>query len=84
MHISLPGPLKKWIENQVEKKGFGTASEYIRDMLRREQQHQEVRGRIDDQLIEGLASGPAVEMTASDWASIRKRAKQRSAKKRRS
>jgi antitoxin ParD1/3/4 len=84
MHISLPQPLKQWVEKQVAKKGFGTASEYIREMLRREQQHQETRRRIDDQLIEGLASGPPVEMTANDWAQIRKLAKQRSAKKRRS
>ena len=84
MHISLPQPLKQWVEKQVTKKGFGTASEYIREMLRREQQMQQIRGRIDDQLIEGLASGRPVEMTASDWTQIRKQAKQRSAKKRRS
>jgi antitoxin ParD1/3/4 len=84
MHVSLPQPLKKWVEGQIQSGGFGTASEYIREMLRREQRRQTIVGRIDDQLLEGLASGPAIEMGAGDWARIRKQAKQRSAKKRRS
>src|SRR2546423_563856 len=53
MNISLPEPLKLWVEQQVKTKGYSTASEYVRDVLRR-QHEAEVRGRIDAQLIEGL------------------------------
>jgi antitoxin ParD1/3/4 len=36
MNISLPGPLKEWIEEQVASGGYSTASEYVREVLRRQ------------------------------------------------
>ena len=69
MHISLPGPLKKWVQDQVEQKGFSTASEFVRDVLRQQQQ-QESRARVEEKLIEGLNSGPSKPMTKKDWQRI--------------
>jgi len=69
MHRSLPGPLKKWDQQQVERKGFSTASEFVRDMLRH-QQEQEARARVDQKLLEGLNSGPSKPMTKKDWHRI--------------
>jgi antitoxin ParD1/3/4 len=70
MNISLPGPLKSWIEKQVEERGYSTASEFVRDLLRREQE-QAVRGAIDSSLIKALESGESTPMTAKDWKRIR-------------
>jgi len=83
MNISLPGTLKSWVEKQVRKKGYSTASEYVRDVLRREQElEQAVRMRIDQQLIDGLNSGPASPMTDKDWTEIRREGRKRAATRR--
>jgi antitoxin ParD1/3/4 len=70
MHISLPGPLKEWVEQQVEKRGYSTASEYVRDVLRREQE-QAARARVDTLLTEAINSGESTPLTSEDWSHIR-------------
>jgi antitoxin ParD1/3/4 len=82
MHISLPTPLKKWVEQQVHERGFATASEFMRDLLRQQQERErQVRARIEEQLLEGLESGPATPMTRKDWADIRREGKRRATRK---
>lgn len=80
MNISLPPTLKEWVEDQVNRRGFGTASEYIRQVLRDEQERQ-VRQRIDTALIEGIDSGPSTAMTAKDWNDVRQEGRRRLAKR---
>jgi antitoxin ParD1/3/4 len=82
MHISLPAPLKAWVEQQVDKKGFSTASEYVREVLRREQA-QEARARIDGKLLAAIESGESTPLTRNDWARIRQEGLKRSAVNRR-
>jgi antitoxin ParD1/3/4 len=70
MNISLPAPLKTWFEQQVEQRGYSTASEFVRDLLRREQE-QAVRAAVDARLIEAIDSGKSTPMTSKDWKRIR-------------
>jgi antitoxin ParD1/3/4 len=79
MHISLPSALKKWVEQQVEEGGFSTASEYVRDLLRQQQQRAQARARIEHELLAGLDSGPATPMTKRDWDDIRRAGRKRGA-----
>jgi antitoxin ParD1/3/4 len=69
MNISLPQPLKSWVEEQVKAKGYSTASEYVRDLLRH-QHEQEIKSRVDAQLIEGLDSGASQPVTKKTWQRI--------------
>jgi antitoxin ParD1/3/4 len=69
MNISLPAPLKQWVEKQVSKKGYSTASEYVRDVLRREQD-QEARAWIDSRLAAAIQSGESTPLTQADWDRI--------------
>lgn len=80
MNISLPPTLKEWVEEQVNRRGFGTASEYIRQVLREEQERQ-VRQRIDAALIEGIESGPSTPMTRKDWDDLRQEGRRSLAKR---
>ena len=80
MNISLPPTLKDWVDQQVSRRGFGTASEFVRQMLREEQQR-ELRQRIDTALIEGIESGPSTPMTSKDWDDIRREGRRRLAKR---
>ncbi|MDB5477218.1 MAG: hypothetical protein JWP49_2729 [Phenylobacterium sp.] len=58
MNISLPESLKSFVDEQVAGRGYGTSSEYIRELIRRDQGRQHLRGL----LLEGASSrslGPA-------------------------
>jgi antitoxin ParD1/3/4 len=74
MNISLPPELKQWVDEQVSEGGYGTTSEYLRDMLRRARQRQ-ARRKIDALLIEAVEEGATTVMDEADWASIRKAAR---------
>ena len=37
MNISLPAALKSFVDDQVERRGYGTSSEYVRDLIRKDQ-----------------------------------------------
>jgi antitoxin ParD1/3/4 len=54
MNVSLPEALRSFVEDQVAQHGYGTTSEYIRDLIRRDQERQHLR----DLLLAGAASEP--------------------------
>lgn len=58
MNISLPEGLKEFVEAQVDEGGYGTSSEFVRDLIRRQQRRAQLRGL----LMEGITSGPGSEM----------------------
>jgi len=69
MNISLPDPMKEFVETQAQKEGFGTVSEYVRAMIR-EAQKREAKGVLEGKLRDGLQSGPAAPLTPSEWDAI--------------
>jgi len=70
MNISLPESLKDWVEKQVSKRGYGTASEFVRDVLRREKE-KEAQAKINARLDEAIESGASTPLTTGDWRKIR-------------
>ena len=79
MNISLPPTLREWVDDQVEVRGFGTASEFVGDMLRRERERS-LRFQIDRKLAEAMKS-PATPMTDADWDKIEKAGRKLAAKR---
>ncbi len=70
MNISLPKNERDYLEAKVAGGGYRSVSEYIEELVRndrRRQAHEELRKK----LLEGIESGPATEMTAEDWQSLR-------------
>ena len=43
MNISLPDALKSFVDEQVASRGYGTSSEYVRELIRKEQDRQRLR-----------------------------------------
>lgn len=76
MNISIPKPMRAWVEEQVAKGRYGTASEFIRRLLHDEQKRR-LRKKIDAKLLVALASGPATPMTAKDWEDIGREGRKR-------
>ena len=48
MNISLPDTLKAFVDDQVTQRGFGTSSEYVRELIRRDQERLQLRGLLLD------------------------------------
>ncbi|QQR39706.1 type II toxin-antitoxin system ParD family antitoxin [Devosia rhizoryzae] len=65
MNISLPDAMKTWVEEQVATGRYANASDYVRDMLRRDQELASRRARFDQLVQEGLDSG-VVETTREE------------------
>ncbi|MCK4342976.1 MAG: type II toxin-antitoxin system ParD family antitoxin [Phycisphaerae bacterium] len=76
MNISLPEEMKTFVDEQVAKEGFSTASEFIRALLR-EAQKRAADERLEQLLLEGLDSGEPIEVTPEYWANLRARAAKR-------
>lgn len=71
MNISLPGPLKDFVDEQVAGRGYSTSSEYVRDLIRKDQGRQKLRALI----LEGLASPVSVEADDAYFDGLRERAR---------
>jgi antitoxin ParD1/3/4 len=57
MNISLPDGLKSWIEARVAEGRYSSSSDYVRDLVRREQEAEEKLRILRAAIEEGLASG---------------------------
>lgn len=59
MNVSLPDELKSFVDERVERGGYGSNSEYVRELIRRDQDRLHLR-RL---LLDGLASesGPVAD-----------------------
>ncbi len=62
MNISLPDALKSFVDEQVSQRGYGTSSEYVRELIRKDQDRQ----RLRNLLLEGAASAPAAPAAPAD------------------
>lgn len=68
--------MKSWVHGQTRQAGFSTVSEYIRDVLRREQQRL-ARAEIDEKLLVAIESGSSKPMTQADWQRLRETGRQK-------
>lgn len=75
MNISLPETLKSFVDDQVNQRGYGTSSEYVRELIRKDQDRQQLR----TMLLAGALSAPGSAVNADYFESLRDRV--RNAKK---
>ena len=59
MNVSLPDELKAWVEEQAKGGGYATASDVVRDLVRRAIRREEAIARLNALVQEGIDSGPA-------------------------
>ena len=65
MNISLTEDLKSFVDSRIKARGYSSASEYMRDLVRRDEERQ-AEERLKALIEEGIASGPAGE-----WKDLR-------------
>lgn len=72
MNISLPEPLKEFVDGQIAQGRYSSASEYVRELIRADEKRK-AEERLEGLLLEGLRS-TETELSPADWKAIRKEA----------
>lgn len=75
MNVSLPDAMKTWVEEQVQTGRYGNSSDYVRDLVRRDQERAEAREKLQQIVNEALASGLSTMTRDELLARIMDRAK---------
>lgn len=74
MNVSLPDPMKNWVETQAKSGRYGNASDYVRDLIRRDQERQSAIAEIQKLVDEGLSSGPTKPFDAEAFLTSKRAA----------
>jgi antitoxin ParD1/3/4 len=75
MNISLPAPMKDWVNAQTRTGRYSNASDYVRDLIRQDQERAAKIAQMQQLIDEGIASGIS-DLTMDDIRTIaRDRAK---------
>lgn len=69
MNISLPDTLKSFVDEQVSRRGYGTSSEYVRELIRKDQDRLQLRNL----LLAGAVSAPATSADDNYFDGLRDR-----------
>ncbi len=69
MNISLPDALKSFVDEQVNQRGYGTSSEYVRELIRKDQDRVHLRSL----LMAGASSAPATPADDAYFEGLRAR-----------
>jgi len=57
MNISLPDPMRDWVQTQIQEGKYSTTSDYVRDLIRRDQELRQQHKVLQEAITEGLSSG---------------------------
>jgi antitoxin ParD1/3/4 len=72
MNISLPDPLKQFVDGQIAQGRYSSASEYVRELIRADEKRK-AEEELEAKLLEGLNSAER-QLKPADWRDIRKEA----------
>ncbi len=73
MSFALPEALRSYIDQRVRSGQYGNTSEYLRELIRRDQEDQ-AKKRLRELIEEGLQSGRGRDLTRKVVAELRTRA----------
>jgi antitoxin ParD1/3/4 len=72
MNISLPDPLKQFVDGQIAQGRYSSVSEYVRELIRADEKRK-AEELLESLLLEGLR-GEETAFTPEDWHAIRQEA----------
>ena len=61
MNVSLPDPMKAWVEDQAKGGKYGNASDYVRDLIRKDQDRQNKIAQFQKFISDGIESGMSTQ-----------------------
>jgi antitoxin ParD1/3/4 len=71
MNISLPEEMKAFVDEQMSGGAYGSASEYVRELIR-QAQRRAAQERLENRLLDGLDSGEPIPVSPAFWEKRRK------------
>ena len=71
MNISLPDPLKQFVDGQIARGRYSSASEYVRELIRADEKRK-AEEQLEANLLAGLTADK--ELSQEEWNAIRKEA----------
>ena len=66
MNVSLPDPMKHWVEAQTRTGRYSNASDYVRDLIRRDQERAASLAQLQKAIAEGIESGVAEDFSMAE------------------
>ena len=72
MNISVPDPMRDWVQRRIESGQYASASDYMRDLIRRDQAQADEREALLRALIKGEESGVSERRVPEILAALRK------------
>ena len=72
MNISVPDPMKDWVQAQIDEGKYASSSDYVRDLIRKDQQERDKLAALQAAITLGIESVQAGDL---DIESIKRRAK---------
>ncbi len=73
MNISVPDPMKDWVQTQIDEGKYASSSDYVRDLIRKDQEEKDKLAAFQAAITLGIESGDAGEL---DMDTIKKKARQ--------
>ena len=73
MNISLPDPMRDWVEAQIKTGHYANNSDYLRDLIRKDQRNSEKLKALQEAITQGFASDKVGRL---DGQAIKRKAKQ--------
>lgn len=67
MNISLPDPMKDWVESIVDGGDYASASDYMRDLIRKDREYRAKKQTVIQALIAGEESGDGEPFTREEF-----------------
>ncbi|GGO84324.1 hypothetical protein GCM10011348_30310 [Marinobacterium nitratireducens] len=59
MNISVPDPMKDWVQAQIDNGKYASSSDYVRDLIRKDQERREKLQVLQTAITKGIESGIA-------------------------
>jgi antitoxin ParD1/3/4 len=67
MNISLPKQMKAWVESQSARSQYSNASDYVRALIRKDQDRQKAIATLQAAITEGIESGEAQDFDGAQF-----------------
>jgi antitoxin ParD1/3/4 len=80
MNISLPEPMKEYVEERVSAGAYSSASEYVRELVRADQKRH-AKEQLEQILLNAMNSGDPFEVTPEMLEDIKLKLRSRSAQR---
>ncbi len=75
MNVSLPALMKDWVESQIKTVQYSNASDYVRDLIRKDQQNSKQIKHLQNAIDKGMSSGISDNSMLEILKNARKQAK---------